>query len=193
MIKQKNSSKVPQKVENPFDWQETMKHLETLSDRKAQLNYLISRNAEYNQGKFSFLFNPPLELPFNKKCEIEIQKIEELLKIDSLHIEKDKNENPNFRLKLSTRRKGAMTDLIRVLNALYELGFFNDESGQLPTKIDFMAAFGQFLGVKMTHFQKALSQGRTTQKLEVVLNIFELMQKITSEDFYKNDSKQKRK
>jgi uncharacterized HAD superfamily protein len=85
-----------------------------------------------------------------------------------------KKSEPVFDLKLSN--KLSKVDLIRILNAMFELRFFEKPNGLQPNKKEIMEAFGEFLNVDLSsnssHFNQALAQ-----PLEVNLQVFEEMKK----------------
>lgn len=83
---------------------------------------------------------------------------------------------PIFKL---SDKKGAKTDLIRVLNALYELRLFNKTDGQIPTKQEFIETMGEYLGVDLSKYHSNLSQALQNQSLEVNLKVFEEMKEAT--------------
>ncbi len=86
-------------------------------------------------------------------------------------------------------KKGAKTDLIRVLNALYELRFFVKTDGQIPTKQEFIETMGEYLGVDLSKYHSNLSQALQNQPLEVNLKVFEEMKKATQEAHYQYRNK----
>lgn len=93
---------------------------------------------------------------------------------------------PVFKL---SDKKGAKTDLIRVLNALYELRLFNKTDGQIPTKQEFMETMGEYLGVDLSKYHTNLSQALQNQPLEVNLKVFEEMKEATQKAHYENKNK----
>lgn len=78
-------------------------------------------------------------------------------------------------------KKGAKIDLIRILNAIYELLLIYKANGQIPTKQEFMSEFGNFLGADLSAYHSNLSQALTNQPLEVNLKVFEEMKRITQD------------
>ena len=76
-------------------------------------------------------------------------------------------------------KTGAKIDLIRVLNALYELHLINKTDGQIPTKKEFMETMGEYLGVNLSKYHSNLSQSLQNQPLEVNLKVFEEMMEAT--------------
>jgi hypothetical protein len=93
---------------------------------------------------------------------------------------------PVFKL---SDKKGAKTDLIRVLNALYELRFFNKTDGQIPTKREFIETMGVYLGVDLSKYHSNLSQALQNQPLAVNLKVFEDMKKVTQNAHYQTKTK----
>ena len=84
-------------------------------------------------------------------------------------------------------KSGAKTDLIRILNALYELHFIEKEDGSIPTKQEFFEAFGNFLGINLSKYHANLSQTFKEQPLEVNLKIFEKMKEITQNGHFTSE------
>lgn len=93
---------------------------------------------------------------------------------------------PVFKL---SDKKGAKTDLIRVLNALYELRLFNKTDGQTPTKQEFIETMGEYLGVDLSKYHSNLSQALQNQPLEVNLKVFEEMIEATQKAHYQTKTK----
>lgn len=93
---------------------------------------------------------------------------------------------PVFKL---SDKKGAKTDLIRVLNALYELRLFNKTDGQIPTKQEFIETMGEYLGVDLSKYHSNLSQALQNQPLEVNLKVFEDMKEATQKAHYQTKTK----
>lgn len=76
-------------------------------------------------------------------------------------------------------RKGAKIDLIRVVNAMWELGYFKDQDGLIPPKLTVMKAFGTLLGVDLSEYDKDLSQAFQTNKIESNTKIFKELEEVT--------------
>lgn len=93
---------------------------------------------------------------------------------------------PVFKL---SDKKGAKIDLIRVLNALYELRLFNKTDEQIPTKQEFIETMGEYLGVDLSKYHTNLSQALQNQPLEVNLKVFEEMIDVTQKAHYLTKSK----
>lgn len=93
---------------------------------------------------------------------------------------------PVFKL---SDKKGAKIDLIRVLNALYELRLFNKTDGQIPTKQEFIETMGEYLGVDLSKYHSNLSQALQNQPLEVNLKVFEEMKEATQNAHYQTKTK----
>ena len=78
-----------------------------------------------------------------------------------------------------SQNRGAKTNFLRVLDALWELRYFTDETGQIVTKERLMKTFGEFLGDDFSTFASDLSQSYIHTSLETNVAIFdEMKQKI---------------
>lgn len=55
------------------------------------------------------------------------------------------------------KKKGNKIDLIRIANAIYELGMVDDGSGARLTKKDYMTAFGRAFNIDLSDYDKDLS------------------------------------
>jgi len=93
---------------------------------------------------------------------------------------------PVFKL---SEKNGAKIDLIRVLNALYELRLFNKADGLIPTKQEFIETMGEYLGVDLSKYHSNLSQALQNQPLEVNLKVFEDMKEATQKAHYQTKTK----
>ena len=72
--------------------------------------------------------------------------------------------------------RGTKIDFIRVINCLYELGFFTDDKGGRIAKKDVMTALGAAVGIDLTSYDNDLSRSLSdSTKLEKHLAIFERM------------------
>src|SRR5574344_903641 len=67
--------------ENKYDFQKVKQHIETFETVKEKILYLIEIKTDFLQNKpyldFSF------ETPFDRKCELEIKKLNEVLKLEA--------------------------------------------------------------------------------------------------------------
>lgn len=76
-------------------------------------------------------------------------------------------------------RKGNKLDMIRVFNALYEMGKFVDGKGCKLTKKDFFVAAGQFLNIDLSHYDKDLSNSTASSvAFEKQVRIFDEMKEM---------------
>lgn len=158
-------------------------HLETLDTEKEKLDYLEGEKLDYLMEVSSETMaasaaiypDLPKELFLDRKISILQEKV------------KRTESKPVF--KLSEKKNGAKINLIRVLNALYELGLIDKTDGQTPTKQEFMATFGNFLGVDLSKYHTNLSQALQNQPLEVNLKVFEDMKEATQKAHYQNKTK----
>jgi len=123
-------------------------------------------------------------ISFAEKCELEIDKLKKIadLKTKTISI----NKQPIFKLSDKT---GAKTDLIRVLNALYEIRLFTKIDGQIPTKQEFIETMGEYLGVDLSKYHTNLSQSLKNQPLEVNIKVFEDMKEATQNAHYQTKTK----
>lgn len=163
--------------ENKYDFQKVKQHIETLTTVKDKILYLTEIKTDFLQNKSGWDLD--LGTPFDRKCELEIKKLNEVLKLEA-HTTTPKAK-PIFKL---SDKKGAKTDLIRVLNALYELRLFNKTDGQIPTKQEFIETMGEYLGVDLSKYHSNLSQALQNQPLEVNLKVFEEMKEATQKAHY---------
>lgn len=168
--------------ENKYDFQKVKQHIETLTTVKDKILYLTEIKTDFLQNKSSWDLD--LGTPFDRKCELEIKKLNEVLKLEA-HTTTPKAK-PIFKL---SDKKGAKTDLIRVLNALYELRLFNKTDGQIPTKQEFIETMGEYLGVDLSKYHSNLSQALQNQPLEVNLKVFEEMKEATQKAHYQTKTK----
>lgn len=168
--------------ENKYDFQKVKQHIETLATVKDKILYLTEIKTDFLQNKSGW--DIEIGTPFDRKCELEIKKLNEVLKLEA-HTTTPKAK-PVFKL---SEKKGAKTDLIRVLNALYELRFFNKTDGQIPTKLEFMETMGEYLGVDLSTYHSNLSQAFQNQPLEVNLKVFEEMKEATQKAHYQTKTK----
>lgn len=168
--------------ENKYDFQKVKQHIETLATVKDKILYLTEIKTDFLQNKSGWDLD--IGTPFDRKCELEIKKLNEVLKLEA-HTTTPKAK-PVFKL---SEKKGAKTDLIRVLNALYELRLFNKTDGQIPTKQEFIETMGEYLGVDLSKYHSNLSQALQNQPLEVNLKVFEDMKEATQKAHYQTKTK----
>ena len=94
--------------------------------------------------------------------------------------EQKPEESPVF---LTTER-GYKIDYIRVLNALYELGFFKGKDGKRISKKAFFTAMGQVANIDLSNYDKDLSRSTSdSTALDKHLKIFRLMKEKMEEIF----------
>lgn len=87
------------------------------------------------------------------------------------------------RVHLSTAR-GTKIDFIRVVNCLYELGFFTDDKGGKIAKKEVMMAIGHAVGVDLSTYDNDLSRSLSdSTKLEKHLAIFDRLKTKMEEVF----------
>jgi len=168
--------------ENKYDFQKVKQHIETLTTVKDKILYLTEIKTDFLQNKSGWDLD--LGTTFDRKCELEIKKLNEILKLEA-HTTTPKAK-PVFKL---SEKKGVKTDLIRVLNALYELRLFNKTDGQIPTKQEFIKTMGEYFSVDLSKYHSNLSQALQNQPLEVNLKVFEEMKEATQKAHYQTKTK----
>lgn len=177
-------------IQNPnwhFDIEAIKKELTTIEapteKHKFLMNLLFDYSAKANE--IDELEHEYYEsMGFIQWIETELRRCEYIQKLEA-HTTTPKAK-PIFKL---SDKKGAKTDLIRVLNALYELRLFNKTDGQIPTKQEFIETMGEYLGVDLSKYHSNLSQALQNQPLEVNLKVFEEMKEATQKAHYQTKTK----
>jgi hypothetical protein len=158
-----------------YDFVKVKVYLKTLPNVQEQIKFLIEIQTEYQQNKTSWYTEG---IPFGEKCELEIKKLKALIEIQNSTVPQTKQA---FQLR---KKQGAKTDLIRILNAVYELKYFEMADGQIPTKEMFMKQAGEFFGIDLSKYDTDLSQALNNTSLEANLKVFELMKEVTQNSHY---------
>jgi hypothetical protein len=162
------------KTETEYNWNKTIIHLETLPELKDRIVYLIEQKTRYKQES-GYDFEHP---NFGEKCELEIKKLKALIEIQNSTVPQTKQA---FQLR---KKQGAKTDLIRILNAVYELKMFEMIDGQIPSKEMFMKQAGDFFGTDLSKYDIDLSQALNNTSLEANIKVFEQMKEVTQNSHY---------
>lgn len=85
---------------------------------------------------------------------------------------------------LAREPRGFKIDLIRVVNVLYELGFFTGKDGRRVTKKDVFVALGRAVNLDLSSYDSDLSRSLSdSTTLEKHLGIFDRMRKKMEEVF----------
>lgn len=177
-------------IQNPnwhFDFEAIKTELTTIEapteKHKFLMNLLFDYSAKANEiDELEHQFYE--SMGFVQWIETELQRCEYIQELEA-HTTTPKAK-PVFKL---SEKKGAKTDLIRVLNALYELRLFNKTDGQIPTKQEFIETMGEYLGVDLSKYHSNLSQALQNQPLEVNLKVFEEMKEATQKAHYQTKPK----
>jgi hypothetical protein len=127
------------------------------------------------------------------KDNVDIEKLivpdKLFTKVKELGLQKVMEQNPapdnlpasNVHL---SKNKGMKIDYIRVINCLYELGFFTDANGNSITKKDVFAAFGAAIKKDLTDYDKDLSRSLSDSTgLDKHLQVFETLKSKMTEVF----------
>lgn len=113
-----------------------------------------------------------MDVRFDKDMNVQVQNVEEMADASA--------PSP---VHLSTAR-GTKIDLIRVVNCLYELGFFTDDKGGKIAKKEVMTVIGQAVGVDLSTYDNDLSRSLSdSTKLEKHLAIFDRLKTKMEEVF----------
>ncbi|MEZ4942593.1 MAG: hypothetical protein R3D58_17090 [Saprospiraceae bacterium] len=122
----------------------------------------------------------PLTCDVNKSYERRLLFVRNLLD----RLEPDEEESiedipsANFQL---NEDKGHKIDFIRVINAMYAMGFFQPRTGRRLAKITVMKTFGQLLGTDLSNYDKDLSQSFQNGSLESNVQIFKDLEELTKD------------
>ena len=94
---------------------------------------------------------------------------------------------PEIPLKLPkiflSKERGRRLDMIRVVNSIFELGFFVDENGRKSNKKDVFAVFGSAMNADFSNYSHDLSSSLTdstsmNKHLKVFEDMLEMMKRI---------------
>ena len=82
-----------------------------------------------------------------------------------------------------SKERGRRLDIIRIINAIIELGFFVDENGRKSNKKDVFAVFGHAMNVDFSSYSHDLSSSLTdstsmNKHLKIFEDMLEMMKKI---------------
>ena len=82
-----------------------------------------------------------------------------------------------------SKERGRRLDIIRIINAIIELGFFVDENGRKSSKKDVFAVFGHAMNVDFSNYHNDLSSSLAdstsmNKHLKIFEEMLEMMKKI---------------
>ena len=149
---------------SPFFFEDVKKYIDTLESNKEIIRYLIEVKAYFLQSNSAH--KSSRDYNFADRCDAEIERIRNLMQLDS---EFEDDVKSSFVL---AKKKGAKTNIIRILNALYELKLFQKTNGQMPSKKEFMTEIGNIFNEDLSGYHASLSQSLQNQPLEANLKIF---------------------
>jgi hypothetical protein len=164
-----------------YNFERVKNYIEKLPNIKDKIIYLTEIKTEYLQQKNSIDFHTGAS--FDKQCDLEIKRIKDIASLET----QPKTTEQQSKFILSTKR-GNKTDFIRILDALYELKFFQTLDGQYPTKEAFMKQVGIFFGADFSDYDKDRSQALNAS-IEANLKIFEEMKQIIQKAHIDKESK----
>jgi hypothetical protein len=129
--------------------------------------FLREHKKEYNLFKFFIRHSSKLyeQILLLTQIENEIQNTGCLTIIEQPVFMKNQNFNVNL-------KKGVKVDLIRVIVAMYDNGFFEGETKQKVDLINVMNTLGDVLGVDLSDYKNSLSTGFQSS-IEKNLKVFE--------------------
>lgn len=152
-----------------FNFEKLKKELEAIPDTANKIKHLLEQEAIYKQQDDLLISWGGND--FGKKCRVEIKKLEKILEMET----KSTASNVQWSNIHLSKKQGVKTNLMRVLDALWELRFFTDEQEQYITRGEVMEAFGQFLNEDLSSFESLLSNSYNNTKTETNLAIFDEM------------------
>ncbi len=157
---------------------DVIKHLQALNLKDYQLyllyTHLISYQNHINQAISGI--TPQTTSTYINILSQYASKLKE-------KIESEKKSSAAIKLKVSSK-KGSKTDLIRILDAIYELRLIMNQDNTLPSKIEFFNAIGGLLGEDFSNYHSNLSQAYKNQALETNLTIFNKMNEYAKKKQY---------
>jgi hypothetical protein len=154
-----------EETEDKFKWANIKRHVDLLTDPNSQISYLINTSAEYKQH---VICNGLSSNGITEMCQIEMDRIKQQQELEAMK----KPYAGNIYLSAD---KGKKINFIRVINALYELRFFQDDQGQIPTKETVMITIGKALGIDLSSYDADLSQAFNTGNADKNTTIFRQM------------------
>lgn len=146
-----------------------------------QLGEELVRRDPPNGRTFSVVISGTPEYEFSKLYAVVMEEIKrrdedaenQILSNHNNEIPTQLVQDSNFVL---NSRYGTKTNLLRVLDALWELRFFVKKDGDgAITRTELMDAFGRLLNEDMSNFESQLSQSYHYTKVETNLEIFDEM------------------
>ena len=82
-----------------------------------------------------------------------------------------------------SKERGRRLDMIRVINSIFELGFFVDENGRKSNKKDVFTVFGQAMNIDFSNYSHDLSSSLSdstsmNKHLKIFEDMLDMMKKI---------------
>ncbi len=147
-----NKEEPEEEEENKYDFEKVKQHLETIPEVTGKIKYLIGIKTDFLQQKC--LFDSEYETPFDKKCDLEIDKLESFLKLDD-------DTKPNSKSQL-----GEYTNSQLVLIFYYFFKFHGLE----PRKTIDIAPIAKFIHLIVGKDFKSVTSSDYYNKLKQVPN-----------------------
>lgn len=154
-----------EKQEYKYDFINVAKHLETLTSTTEKIKYLIEIKTDYLQN------NPRsdevLEISFNEKCELEIQKIQEILNLEIKTFKTPSTERTHVN---SLNWQGSTLEFSEFSKALIESGLI----GKVTNEKEVFEKMKDFFNVEDFDKSDKLKQVRNrTKTLTPVIQVLE--------------------
>lgn len=169
-----------------FSFEKVKADIDLLESSNEKIKFLLEITTTFKQ-QYSQFDNDDYfsrhEPNFLKQCELEIEKLKQLAQF-----EKQTETAKNLSKFILSKSKGNKADFIRILEALYQLRFFQTLEGQLPTKETFMKQVGIFFGADFSDYDKDRSQALNAS-IESNLKIFHEMINIIQKAHIDKESK----
>ena len=154
-----------EEIEDKFKWANIKRQVDALADPNSQMSYLINISAEYRQ---EVICNGLSSNGIAEMCQIEMDRIKQQRELEAM-------KKPYAGDIYLSGDKGKKINFIRVFNALYELRYFQDDRGQIPSKETVMVTIGKVLGVDLSAYDSDLSQAFGTGNCDKNTAIFKQM------------------
>lgn len=148
----------------------------TLEDEKDLANYLYIIDELLRKGdSFDSYFDIDINYLWKHRINFE-QYVFRLKKERDIMNDRTEMEHKPSTIYLS-KEKSKKIDYIRVINCLFELGFFQDESGNKILKKTVMELFGTLVNIDLANYDKDLSATKSSAKADgtSLLRIFNQM------------------
>jgi hypothetical protein len=172
-------------IQNPnwhFDFEAIKEKLQTIETATEKQKYLMNLLFDYSAKAYEI---DELERQYYESIGFAQWIKTELGRCKYEQTFETATTTPKTKQAFQLRKKqGTKTDLIRILNAVYEMKYFEMADGQIPSKEIFMKQSGEFFGINLSKYDTDLSQALNNTSLEANLKVFEEMKSVTQKNHY---------